>query len=446
MGFPILKLPLLAIHAVIANLQLDEMKCEENSLFSKQIDAFQLKVIFDFLLDLFNNIPISLRSSMINQNQLNITPEYFGLKKCSSVFYLFQRMPIPDHELHYLFENIQVSEDMTINGEVSDEFRLNTAKFSTNELNIRPAHWITRDIFLSLNCSRMCLDYVSLTMNDFQSFVLQWLDSENTSFVWLQMSFTGNHEPIDFSQFQTQQWNPKVRERYYEKCEENSLFSKQIDELQLKVIFNFLLDLFNNIPISEYTSMINENQLNITPEYFGLKKCSSVFHSFQGMPIPDDELRYLFENIQVSETITINGSVNDEFRLNTTKFSTNELNIRPAHWITRDIFLSLNCSRMCLDYVSLTMNDFQSFVLQWLSSENTSFVWLQMSFPGNHEPIDFSQFQTQQWDPKVRERYYNRGCKIDCLDGRDIRRKDGKLGTIGYFRRKHYFVVWNQTN
>ncbi|CAL2027411.1 unnamed protein product [Caenorhabditis brenneri] len=237
------------------------------------------------------------------------------------------------------------------------------------------------------------------------------------------------------------------------KCEENSLFSKQIDELQLKTIFDFLLDLFNNIPICRYSSTLRVNQLNITPEYFGLKKCSSVFYSFQGMPVPDDELHYLFENIQVSEDITINGEVSNEFRLNTAKFSTNELNIRPAPWITRDIFLSLNCSRMCLDYVSLTMNDFQSFVLQWLSSENTSFVWLQMSFTGNHDPIDFSQFQTQQWNPKVRERYYDlsysifsRGRKIDCLDGRDIRRKDGKLGTIGYFRRKHYFVVWNQTN
>ncbi|EGT32395.1 hypothetical protein CAEBREN_24815 [Caenorhabditis brenneri] len=237
------------------------------------------------------------------------------------------------------------------------------------------------------------------------------------------------------------------------KNKENSLFSKQIDAFQLKVIFDFLLDLFNNIPISLRSSMINQNPLNITPEYFGLKKCSSVFYLFQRMPIPDHELHYLFENIQVSEDMTINGEVSDEFRLNTAKFSTNELNIRPAHWITRDIFLSLNCSRMCLDYVSLTMNDFQSFVFQWLDSENTSFVWLQMSFTGNHEPIDFSQFQTQKFDPKVRERYYDlsysifsRGREIDCLDGRDIRRKDGRLGTIGYFRRKYYFVVWNQTS
>uniref|UniRef100_A0A1I7TD51 FBA_2 domain-containing protein n=2 Tax=Caenorhabditis tropicalis TaxID=1561998 RepID=A0A1I7TD51_9PELO len=80
--------------------------------------------------------------------------------------------------------------------------------------------------------------------------------------------------------------------------------------------------------------------------------------------VPVEELKYVFEKVEISEFLKISLRNNEDFEIGTVRFQMVELKIDRAFWITNETFLAMDCAR-----IDLTGNrnlPIRDFVFQWL--------------------------------------------------------------------------------
>ncbi|EGT32345.1 hypothetical protein CAEBREN_05397 [Caenorhabditis brenneri] len=167
--------------------------------------------------------------------------------------------------------------------------------------------------------------------------------------------------------------------------------------------------------------------------------------------IPVDHIRYFLEDIKTTKCLDIHLPNNLDFRLDTARFSVDEVFIEHAQWVSRDTFLSMDCSRITLWNECFTQKDIQDFISQWLTSTSTRLVWLKMIPSERITYFDSSMFPTKPWNPNSRGRYfklehcddYNGVSKVDCSGGMDLIRSDGLMATIVLMAYTTYFLVWH---
>uniref|UniRef100_A0A1I7UIM1 F-box domain-containing protein n=1 Tax=Caenorhabditis tropicalis TaxID=1561998 RepID=A0A1I7UIM1_9PELO len=210
--------------------------------------------------------------------------------------------------------------------------------------------------------------------------------------------------------------------------------SNQTPAILLKVASDYVIDLFR-VPITEYNLLVNDHQ-GLFPQLFGIRKCASMY-LVRSAEIPDEELKYIVEKIEISKFLKAN--LKNNTNCGFVKFQMDELNIDSAFWITNDTFLAMDCAR-----IKLTENrklPIREFVFQWLSSRNTRFEWLCISAVSEK----WDGFEGNPWNPSIRDRFYRAGYKkIDCSKGIDIVREDGLLATVLRRFGRNYFLVWHQ--
>uniref|UniRef100_A0A1I7TKZ1 F-box domain-containing protein n=2 Tax=Caenorhabditis tropicalis TaxID=1561998 RepID=A0A1I7TKZ1_9PELO len=180
-----------------------------SELISSLNPPFKMKIACDYVLNLFR-LPIT-HYSLHFDDQKELFPKQFGVTKCDT-FSLKTTKTFPIEEMDYVLEKVKVSKSLVLDVEINYSFECYFLKFSMDDLKICKAFWITRDTFLLMDCARIELEYNHSLPLD--KFVSQWLSSRYTRFEWLKMSWNG--EEYDWNEeFETMEWNPKVRGRYF---------------------------------------------------------------------------------------------------------------------------------------------------------------------------------------------------------------------------------------
>uniref|UniRef100_A0A1I7UIB5 FBA_2 domain-containing protein n=1 Tax=Caenorhabditis tropicalis TaxID=1561998 RepID=A0A1I7UIB5_9PELO len=205
----------------------------------------------------------------------------------------------------------------------------------------------------------------------------------------------------------------------------------------MKVAFDYVQNLFR-LPIARY--ILSDNNQNLFPQLFGITKCDEL-RIWTNHHIPVDELKYVLERVQVSKFLRLNLHNNSGFESGFVQFSMDHLKIKQAFWITIETFLAMDCVR-----IELKGNEvlpIREFVSQWLSSRNTRFEWMKISW--NEERTIWNQ-GFRRWDAAIRDRYFkfNNYEKVDCQHGYDFLREDGLLATVVWRHNRIYFVVWHK--
>uniref|UniRef100_A0A1I7TKY8 F-box domain-containing protein n=1 Tax=Caenorhabditis tropicalis TaxID=1561998 RepID=A0A1I7TKY8_9PELO len=206
----------------------------------------------------------------------------------------------------------------------------------------------------------------------------------------------------------------------------------------IKVAFDYVQDLFR-LPVISYHIF---NDRNLFPQWFGITKCEYFSIGSENKRVSNDKLKYALETMEISGELALFMKKNDDFECGFVQFSMDVLRIFQAFWITNETFLAMDCAR-----IELHGNGnlpIREFVSQWLSSRNTRFKWLKMTY---REQINWNDgFKTMKWNPRTRGRNFQIECyyRVDCENGIDFLREDGLLASIVEKQSMIYFVVWHK--
>uniref|UniRef100_A0A1I7TKY5 FBA_2 domain-containing protein n=1 Tax=Caenorhabditis tropicalis TaxID=1561998 RepID=A0A1I7TKY5_9PELO len=207
----------------------------------------------------------------------------------------------------------------------------------------------------------------------------------------------------------------------------------------MKAAFDYVQSLFR-LPIISYHILSTDH--NLFPQFLSITRCDELIMDLSHK-IGVDELKYVLDTVEVSKRLTLHLQENYVFEYGFVRFSMDKLYINPAFWITKETFLAMDCTEIEL-HGNMTL-PIRKFVSQWLSSRNTRFEWLRISW--NMERINWNEaFKTMKWNPKTRGRNFkiNEFNRVDCHDGIDILRDDGLLATVAQKYGAIYFVVWHK--
>ncbi|CAL2031133.1 unnamed protein product [Caenorhabditis brenneri] len=134
-------------------------------------------------------------------------------------------------------------------------------------------------------------------------------------------------------------------------------------------------------------------------------------------------------------------------------FNFPQLHVCFGEYINIDHLLNFNCERLSLDMYSISESDLNRFITNWLNGENQKFYRLRLHRFRN-EPnweVMLDGIENKKWDGKRRPRYFTINgphtvWELDCKDGFDFERKDGKIGTVVQNAYHFEFLVWNDRN
>uniref|UniRef100_A0A1I7TKY9 FBA_2 domain-containing protein n=1 Tax=Caenorhabditis tropicalis TaxID=1561998 RepID=A0A1I7TKY9_9PELO len=216
--------------------------------------------------------------------------------------------------------------------------------------------------------------------------------------------------------------------------------SSQNPPIQIKIACDYVLNLFR-LPMIHYFLFLDDHK-ELFPKRFGVTKCDHFSVQTIGK-FPTDELKYVLEKVQVSELLLLSLEISNDFELGFVQFSICELKIFRAFWITKETFLAMDCARIDLEYNRQL--PIREFVSQWLSSRNTRFKWLRMSW--EKWDVNWGKgFKPMECNPAIRGRYFRMGYnKLDCEKGIDFLRDDALLATVVVWRNyRIFFVVWHK--
>uniref|UniRef100_A0A1I7TKX9 F-box domain-containing protein n=1 Tax=Caenorhabditis tropicalis TaxID=1561998 RepID=A0A1I7TKX9_9PELO len=198
------------------------------------------------------------------------------------------------------------------------------------------------------------------------------------------------------------------------------------------------------VGVTEHSNMIRfflDNRQKLYPQEFGITKCDELF-MWTSQHISSDELKYVFEKVQISKYLILDLQLADDFECEFVQFSMDKLKIKRPFWITNETFLAMDCVQIQLkDNGNLPIRE---FVSKWLSSRNTRFEWLKMEW---NTHINWNEgFKTMQWNPAIRGRNFRIDSltRLDCTEGIDFLRDDGLLATVVERNDRIYFVVWHK--
>uniref|UniRef100_A0A1I7TKY1 F-box domain-containing protein n=2 Tax=Caenorhabditis tropicalis TaxID=1561998 RepID=A0A1I7TKY1_9PELO len=215
--------------------------------------------------------------------------------------------------------------------------------------------------------------------------------------------------------------------------------SNHTPAIQMKVAYDYVQSLFH-LPVFGYS--FAENRQKLFPQALGITKCDEL-RMRTPHKIPNDELKYVLEKVEVSKVLILDLKKNDDFECCFVQFSMDKLEINQAFWITKETFLAMDCARIQLEGNGNL--PIQEFVSQWLSSRSTRFESLKMT--RSSQEINWNEgFKTMKWNPAIRGRNFmiHDFKKLDCHNGIDILRDDGLLATVVQKYEWIYFVVWHK--
>ncbi|KAF1750234.1 hypothetical protein GCK72_016781 [Caenorhabditis remanei] len=229
------------------------------------------------------------------------------------------------------------------------------------------------------------------------------------------------------------------------------VFRKKPDKMEtgglmvekLKVLYKYISDLFN-VPILTY-KYGNTPNVKLLPMALGIKKCEQmIITAVNDYTNNIPHLRYIIEEVEVSKKLYIGYyPIYSNFQMESTRFSMDILHLNTAAYITRDVFLNMDCSVIEMRRASLSSDDILEFINQWFNSENTRFERLHIESDNLKTPLDLNGFNPKPWNSSVRGQYYDERKQMNFSSGLDIIRSDGLLATVKQSEAEAIeFVVW----
>ncbi|CAL2039074.1 unnamed protein product [Caenorhabditis brenneri] len=121
-----------------------------------------------------------------------------------------------------------------------------------------------------------------------------------------------------------------------------------------------------------------------------------------------------------------------------------------AKWLKIEDLMTANCSTIILDEHNFTENDLKQYIQHWLAGNNQNLTRFQCR-RFRTEPVwddILEDVEYSKWDEKRRSRYHifnSIDCKsiLDCKDGLDFERSDGKLASVFQNSNCFCFAVWH---
>ncbi|CAL2039123.1 unnamed protein product [Caenorhabditis brenneri] len=156
-------------------------------------------------------------------------------------------------------------------------------------------------------------------------------------------------------------------------------------------------------------------------------------------------LDYTKPTLQLYLRCALTSNFNDKSVLNYPR-----IRIIHAKWLKIEDIMATNCSTIILDNHNFTQNDLKQYIQHWLSGNDQSLVRFQCgkldTTPDWDEILEDVEYSN--WNETKRSRYhlYNSiDCKsiLDCKEGLDFERSDGKLASVFQNSRRFCFAVWN---
>ncbi|CAL2031528.1 unnamed protein product [Caenorhabditis brenneri] len=173
-----------------------------------------------------------------------------------------------------------------------------------------------------------------------------------------------------------------------------------------------------------------------------------------GGPVHKNYLKYVLENIKVTDEWVFNARFPANFSCDPQIFNCRKLsfNNHSARWVTFDILCQFNVPQLSFSYQQFSVEDIVSYVTYWFNSKNRKLEYLHIEF---NNPISLEDFKIDHLNPipfceKRRNRYpLNKSWeKTDMSSGKDILREDGLLATFfvkpTVFSTEILFYIWHK--
>ncbi|EFO97070.1 hypothetical protein CRE_25891 [Caenorhabditis remanei] len=183
------------------------------------------------------------------------------------------------------------------------------------------------------------------------------------------------------------------------------------------------------------------------PFYIGFKECNNLYMKGE-KPMRNEDLKNVLENVLIKSVCIIQLPVNADFKCNNNALKFNEfssLSNACGHWITREVLLSLKCSRIHLHHTLLEAHDFMAFFERWYYSNDKHFEVMILRTDKTFNGLRLDGFHQIPWDTQLRGQHFLYAHKLafDCSEGTNIMREDGILCTVLFRETIVFFCVWH---
>ncbi|CAL2031541.1 unnamed protein product [Caenorhabditis brenneri] len=163
------------------------------------------------------------------------------------------------------------------------------------------------------------------------------------------------------------------------------------------------------------------------------------------------ELKYLLENVKVTDRCVFNAPIPEDFYCDPQIFKCRGLSFGPnrsADWVTVKLLCQFNVPQLTFFSHRFSVEDIVSYVTHWFNSENRKLEYLYVSFD---DPVSFEDFKIDHLNPmpfcekRRSKRPFVEGWKnTDMSSGKDILRQDGLLATFFVKSTSVLFYIWHK--
>ncbi|CAL2031539.1 unnamed protein product [Caenorhabditis brenneri] len=223
----------------------------------------------------------------------------------------------------------------------------------------------------------------------------------------------------------------------------------------LKMGVEFMIDVFG---CAIETVFINGNKpleflgLGIrTVEKLFINKAEQVETAYQPKKVNIKDLKYLLENVQVTDRCVFNAPIPEDFYCEPHIFKCRRLSFmyeNSADWVTLDVLCQFGVPQLNFWCHRFSKQDLVSYVTRWFNSENRKLEYFFVSF---NDSISLGDFKIDHLNPmpfceKRRNRCpFAEGWKnTDISSGKDILRQDGLLATFFVEPTSVFFYIWHK--
>ncbi|EFO97066.1 hypothetical protein CRE_25890 [Caenorhabditis remanei] len=144
------------------------------------------------------------------------------------------------------------------------------------------------------------------------------------------------------------------------------------------------------------------------PFYIGFKECNNLYMKGE-KPMRNEDLKNVLENVLIKSVCIIQLPINADFKCNNNALKFNEfssLSEAGGHWITREVLLSLKCSRIHLQHTLLDAHDFMAYFERWYYSNDKQFEVMILRTDKTFNGLRLDGFHPIPWDTQLRGQHF----------------------------------------
>lgn len=161
-------------------------------------------------------------------------------------------------------------------------------------------------------------------------------------------------------------------------------------------------------------------------------------------------LKQVFDKLRIEKKLIVRPPTDHTYVIQQA-FEVEELRLKSSTWLTREHLLKVNCRIAQLNYTRFDSEDIEELGKKWLTNKESKLERLRIEWNSDEE-FRLKNLETKRWNIKIREPNYlyfekQVPIRINCSNGYDLKRDDGKIATIALEDTNEnvyiHFLVWN---